>query len=84
MPRKAARCIIGCSPEFSRILIEFLSSTTDCVTKIARDDGKPLHARGDIDGLAEIILPVVERDREAWPFVDADLEQQILACRSWR
>jgi len=37
MPRKAARCIIGCSPELSRILMAFLSSTTDWVTKIERD-----------------------------------------------
>ena len=41
---------------------------------------EPLHARRDVDGLSEIILPVVEHDREAGPLMDADLEQQILAA----
>ena len=41
--------------------------------------GEPLHARGDVHGLAEVVLALVERDREAGPLVDADLEQQVLA-----
>ena len=42
--------------------------------------GKALDARGDVHRLAEIVLPVVERHREARPLVDADLEQQVLAA----
>src|SRR5262249_32227075 len=41
MPRSAARCIIGCNPELSRILMAFLSSTTDLVTKIEREEASP-------------------------------------------
>src|SRR3954468_21341008 len=40
--------------------------------------GETLHARGNVDRLPEIILPFIEHDREAWPLMDADLEQQIL------
>ena len=80
MPRSAACCIVGCRPDFSRIFAAFGSSTTGLVAKIARDDGEALHARGDVHGLAEIVLPVVQRDREARPLVDADLEQQILVA----
>ena len=39
-----------------------------------------LHARGDIDGLAEIILPFVQAHSEARSFVNADLQQQVLAA----
>jgi hypothetical protein len=42
--------------------------------------GKALHARGDVHGLPEIVLPLVEVHRQARPFMDADLEQQILAA----
>src|ERR1700722_12044957 len=41
---------------------------------------EPLHARGDIDGLAEEILAIVEHDRETRPFVDADFQQQVFAA----
>src|SRR5207248_2701085 len=40
---------------------------------------KSLDPRGDVHGGPEIILAVVEHDREAGSFVDADLQQQILA-----
>ena len=40
-----------------------------------------LNARGDIDGLAEIILSLIEHHGEAWPFVDADLHDEI-ACKA--
>src|SRR5271170_7038438 len=47
-----------------------------------RQDGargsEALDARGHVHGLAEIILTFVQHDREAWPLVNADLEQQIL------
>src|SRR6516165_5036118 len=39
-----------------------------------------LHPRGDVDGLAEIILPFVEHDRKTWAFMDADLDDQVLAA----
>ena len=39
-----------------------------------------LHARSDIDGLAEIILPFVEHDGQAWAFMDADLDHEIVAA----
>ena len=42
--------------------------------------GEPLHARRDVDRLAEIVLPLVQRHRDAGPLVHADLEQQILAA----
>ena len=42
--------------------------------------GKVLHARGDVHRLAEIVLPVVEIDRETRALVDADLEQQVLVA----
>ena len=42
--------------------------------------GEPLHARGDIYRPAEVILAVVEHDRQARPLMDADLEQQIVAA----
>src|SRR6185437_1488437 len=42
--------------------------------------GKSLHACRQIDGLAEVILAVVEDDREARPLVDADFEEQILVA----
>src|SRR5450631_699380 len=32
----------------------------------------------DVDGLAEIILPLVEHDREARTFMDADLDHEVL------
>src|SRR5437762_138842 len=38
-----------------------------------------LDPRGDVHGRPEIILAVVEHDSEARSFVDADLQQQILA-----
>src|SRR5262249_35610041 len=41
IPRRAACCIIGCSPEVSRICAAFLSSTTAWVTKIAREEARP-------------------------------------------
>ena len=41
---------------------------------------KTLDARGDVDGLAEIILAVVQYDRQARPLMEADLQQQILAA----
>src|SRR5947209_6172474 len=41
---------------------------------------KTLDARGDVDGLAEIILAVVQNDRQARPLMKADLQQQILAA----
>ena len=43
--------------------------------------GEALHPRRDVDGLAEVVEPVVERDREARPLVNADLDQQILFQR---
>src|SRR6516165_6661831 len=39
-----------------------------------------LHPRGDVDVLAEIILPFVEHDRKTWAFMDADLDDQVLAA----
>jgi hypothetical protein len=36
--------------------------------------GKILNTQGDVDRLAEVVLPVVQRHREAWPLVDADLQ----------
>src|SRR5664279_1858381 len=41
-------------------------------------DRQVLHARGDVDGLSEIILPIVEIYGEAGAFVDADLEEEVL------
>src|SRR5271169_2631055 len=41
MPRNAARCMVGCSPEVSRIFAAFSSSTTDLVTKMAREEARP-------------------------------------------
>src|ERR1700722_1970898 len=37
-----------------------------------------LNARGNVDGLAEIILPLVEHHRETRAFMDADLDHQIV------
>src|SRR6185436_2505103 len=37
-----------------------------------------LHACSDIDGLAEVILPLVQHYREAWALMAADLDHQIL------
>src|SRR6266481_4477166 len=34
-----------------------------------------LDSRGDVDGGPEIVLPIVEHDRQARPFMDADLQQ---------
>src|SRR6266478_2486254 len=49
--------------------------------RLGREDrarrGKPLHPRGDVHGLPEIVLAVVERDGEARPLVNAYLEQQV-------
>ena len=39
-----------------------------------------LHPGCDIDGLAEIILPLVQHDGEARPFMNADLDHQILGA----
>ena len=39
-----------------------------------------LHAGGDVDRLAEIILPVVEHHREARTLVEPDVEREILAA----
>src|ERR1051326_6848230 len=41
-------------------------------------DRQSLHPRGDIDGLAEIVLALVEHHREAWPFMNADLDDEVL------
>src|SRR5579859_4068422 len=50
--------------------------------RAARDDrargGEPLDAGRDVDGLAEIVLTVVEHDGQARTFMDADLEEKIL------
>src|ERR1043166_22641 len=37
-----------------------------------------LHARGDVDGLAEIVLPLVQHHRKAGAFMYPDLDDQIL------
>src|SRR6516225_3461612 len=41
---------------------------------------KALHPRGDVHGLPEIVLTVVEAHSETWPLVNADLEQKILVA----
>ena len=43
--------------------------------------GQMLHASGDVDGLAKIVEPVVEGDRDRRALMHADLEDQ-LAIRS--
>ena len=77
--RRAARS--ATSLPAASILATCGCSTTGLVAKIARSCGQALHAGGDVDGLAEVIEPVVERHREARPLVDADLDQQILLQR---
>src|SRR5439155_998382 len=39
-----------------------------------------LHAGGDVDGLAEIILSLVEHDGETRPLVNAGLDHEVLAA----
>ena len=39
-----------------------------------------LNPRRDVDGLAEIILPLVEHHRETRPFVNADLDHEIVGA----
>ena len=41
--------------------------------------GERLDAGGDVHGLAEEILPLVEAHGQAWPFVDADLQLDVVA-----
>src|SRR5579871_3331943 len=41
---------------------------------------EPLNPRRDVDGLAEIILALVEHHREARPLVNADLDHEILGA----
>ena len=41
---------------------------------------KALYAGGNIDGLTEVVLPVVEVDCETWSLVDADLQENIVAA----
>jgi len=40
MPRKAARCSVGCKPEFRSTSATFGASNTDLVTRIARDEAR--------------------------------------------
>ena len=80
MPRSAASFWIGLIASFSRIAAtagEFDHRAGDVDLLRGR---QALHAGGDIDGLAEIILPLVEHHRQAWAFVDADLDDQILGA----
>src|SRR2546421_10584740 len=42
-------------------------------------DRQALNPRGNVDGLAEIILPLVEHHGEARTFMDADLDHQIIS-----
>src|SRR5581483_12211613 len=39
-----------------------------------------LHPRGDVHGLAEIILPLVEHDGETRALMDADLDHEVVAA----
>src|ERR1700731_4749043 len=39
-----------------------------------------LHACGDVDGLPEIILALIEHDGEARALMDADLDHQIVSA----
>src|SRR6516225_9553157 len=41
---------------------------------------KALHPGGDVHGLPEIVLAVVEAHSETWSLVNADLEQKILVA----
>ena len=41
---------------------------------------KALYAGGNIDGLTEVVLPVVEIDCETWSLVDADFQEKIVAA----
>jgi hypothetical protein len=38
---------------------------------------KALNARRDVNGLSEVVLSIVERNRQTRPGVDTDLEKQI-------
>ena len=80
MPRSARRCGTGLRPLVASKVEACGCVTTGPVAKIRREVGQALHARRDIDGRAEIILAVVEDDRQARPFMDADFEQQILVA----
>src|SRR3984957_19046620 len=42
--------------------------------------GQLVHARGDVDSLAKIVLPIVEHDGEARTRMQPDIQRQVLAA----
>jgi hypothetical protein len=40
---------------------------------------KVLNPRGDIHGLPKVVLTIIQGHGKAWPFMDANLQQQVLA-----
>ena len=80
MPRSVALCDIGVSP----LRFQHAGGARVLHDRAGGEDlarcGEALHARGDVHRLPEIILPLVQRDGDARPLVDADLQQQVLAA----
>ena len=50
------------------------------MAKISRDVARPCTRDGDVHRLPEIVLPLVERYRDARTDMDADLQDQVLAA----
>jgi hypothetical protein len=77
LSRKARRCETGFSPvgfeQRGRLRMRDHGRGRQDRTRIR----KSLNAGGDVHCGPEVVLAVVEHDRQARPFVDADLEQQV-------
>jgi hypothetical protein len=79
MPRSARLCATGLSPLVASRLDACGCFTTDPMAQDCAGIGQTLYARSDVDRPPEVILPVVEHDRETRPVMNADFEQQTVA-----